>query len=57
LFGRTILELFNGTQIQGDQQLQWNGQDQNGNEVPPGLYMIRLSGKSVSSTARAIKTN
>jgi hypothetical protein len=55
LFGRTITELFHGKQSRGDQQIQWDGRDNGGNEVPPGLYMIRLTEEAGCFSARVIK--
>jgi len=45
-FGQEILNLFEGTQSKGNQEINWNGKDGNGNLVSSGVYYYRVdSGK------------
>ncbi|MFT5087504.1 MAG: hypothetical protein ACI906_004841 [Candidatus Latescibacterota bacterium] len=43
LSGRPVRKLQNSGAINGPQQLKWDGRDESGNTVPPGLYLLRLS--------------
>ncbi len=52
LYGRRIRELYNGKQLAGKHEIQWNGK-----EVPPGLYFIHLSSDRISSSTRVLKIN
>lgn len=50
LYGRIISELYNGKQLAGKHEIQWNGK-----EAPPGLYFIRFSSDRFSSSTRVLK--
>ncbi|MEQ8678723.1 MAG: T9SS type A sorting domain-containing protein [Cyclobacteriaceae bacterium] len=41
----------------GKQQYQWSGHDQQGHELPDGLYIIQLEWPDVSKTIRVIKSS
>jgi hypothetical protein len=43
LSGRLVRKLQNNGAINGPQLLVWDGRDDSGNTVPPGLYLLRLS--------------
>lgn len=43
LSGRLVRQLQNSGAINGPQELQWNGRDDNNNAVAPGLYLLHLS--------------
>jgi hypothetical protein len=43
LSGRLVRKLQNSGAINGPQLLIWDGRDDSGNTVPPGLYLLRLS--------------
>ncbi len=40
--GRNILTIYEGYQRLGSHNVLWNGKDQNGNQVPSGIYFYRL---------------
>ncbi len=42
LLGQEIAELINTVQAPGNYRVVWNGKDQQGKEMPSGLYLIRL---------------
>jgi hypothetical protein len=56
LFGRSLACLFTGNQSKGDQQIEWNGHDEDGNELAPGIYLIRLTNETGTYFARIIKS-
>ncbi len=56
LFGRPLAVLYSGNQSKGDHQLEWSGHDKDGNEVPPGIYLIRLTKEIGTYSARVIKS-
>jgi len=43
LSGRTVRQLQTGDVVNGPQTFTWNGQDDSGQLVPPGLYILKLS--------------
>jgi hypothetical protein len=54
LSGRRVVELQRGTSTAGNLEVQWNGQDEQGQLVPPGLYIYRLVvGSDDTSSERA----
>jgi len=55
IFGRKITGFHPGKQLSGEQQIRWNGRDNSGNEVPSGLYFIRLTSDEISSSNRVLK--
>jgi hypothetical protein len=50
LYGRKIKELYSGYQDEGEQNVTWNG-----NEAPPGIYLIRLQTQAFQASKRVIK--
>ena len=50
LTGRCISNLVDNDLSQGDHTVNWGGTDQNGNGVPPGLYMCRIQSGGVIET-------
>ena len=49
LLGREIKRLFSGLEQPGFKQITWNGTDQNGNPVPSGIFIYRLTAISRES--------
>ncbi|MCU0645204.1 MAG: T9SS type A sorting domain-containing protein [bacterium] len=48
LLGEEVVTLIDGTQLQGDHAIQWNGRDRFGNTVANGVYWLQLhAGKYV----------
>jgi hypothetical protein len=39
--GRVVRSLMSGTQLPGTSRLEWDGTDEGGRRVPPGLYFCR----------------
>jgi hypothetical protein len=52
LAGRRIRRLSDGTFVAGDHQLQWNGCDDVGREVPTGVYLVRVTTETGRDTVR-----
>lgn len=50
--GRLIRTLASGTRREGIQFIEWDGQDERGRSVPPGVYFARLG---IRDTPRAIQ--
>lgn len=50
LTGRCISNLIDNDLSQGEHTVNWGGMDQNGNGVPPGLYMCRIQSGGVIET-------
>jgi len=40
----------------GENKFSWNGKDSSGNDLPAGIYFIRISDPKSSATVKAIKT-
>jgi hypothetical protein len=43
LAGKAVRQLQRASGLNGPQQANWDGLDDQGNQVPPGLYLVRLS--------------
>lgn len=50
LAGRTVVHLIDQEMVQGEHSVQWNGQDQYGEEVSAGLYLCRMEADGVTET-------
>jgi hypothetical protein len=50
--GRVVRTLFVGTMGAGDQQLSWNGTDNDGQTVAAGLYLARLRTEGYEATVK-----
>ena len=46
LMGQVVRTLVNGQQGQGSYSIQWNGRDLRGNEVPTGVYFVKMAAGS-----------
>lgn len=55
LDGRRIARLVQSAQNSGLQSLRWDGRDQNGDILPPGLYLIQVSIQSEASGGAAVR--
>jgi hypothetical protein len=42
ILGQEIAELVNTVQSPGTYRVQWNGKDHNGNDMPSGIYAVRM---------------
>lgn len=54
--GRLVRALTNGGELRGDQQVEWDGRDDDGRSLPPGLYFARLAGDGVLDTRKLVLT-
>lgn len=52
--GQVVRKLVDGPEAEGEQYADWDGRNQNGAIVPPGIYFCRLSSDRLSSTAKMI---
>ena len=52
LSGRLITTLANQKMQAGNHQLTWNANDENGNAVSSGIYLLRLNTGSYSETKK-----
>ena len=46
LSGRSLRVIHDGQQHSGDLRFSWDGRDESGERVPPGLYVYRISVES-----------
>lgn len=53
--GELIKNLFTGEKEKGDHQIDWNGGNNNGNEVSSGVYIVRLAANSKITSHKVIK--
>jgi len=56
LSGRRIVQLHSGTSTAGSNEIQWNGRDEQGQMVPPGLYVYRLAVGSDDASSKRFGT-
>ena len=54
LLGQEIAELVNMTQSPGSYRVVWNGKDQQGKDMPSGMYLIRLQAGSSQLVRKAM---
>jgi agmatine deiminase len=54
LRGRIVRTLVSGSRMQGASRVQWNGTDDQGAQVPPGIYICRLATNSEVRTGRIV---
>ncbi len=52
LLGRQIRTLVNKNQIAGIYNISWDGRDENGNDVPSGVYFYKLTSGSYSKVRK-----
>ncbi|MCA9729930.1 MAG: hypothetical protein KC729_19760, partial [Candidatus Eisenbacteria bacterium] len=52
--GRRVATLIDGPLPAGPHEVQWNGRDQDGRRLPPGLYFMSLSGQGWNESGRAL---
>jgi flagellar hook assembly protein FlgD len=52
--GQQVTELYNGEQAAGNHSVIWNGKNSNGQQVPAGIYFIRIISGNTASTAKVI---
>lgn len=58
LQGQLIRTFFERKRLSGEEKLFWNGSDNQGNEVPPGVYLIQLeTEKGLKFTHKMIHSN
>ena len=53
--GRRIRRLLEGTFAPGPHSVSWDGRDDAGRSVPPGVYLARTDGAGVTSSARVVR--
>ena len=54
MLGQHIVDLVNNNQTAGLQNIQWNAMDNNGNQVPTGVYFYQLKADNVSITKKMV---
>ena len=54
LHGMKVATLLNETVEPGSRIISWNGSGQNGNKLPPGVYLYRLTGENETITKRLV---
>lgn len=52
--GQLIRNLFNGFRMGGNHSIIWDGQDNQGNHLPSGIYMVRLIFEGLSIQSKKI---
>jgi hypothetical protein len=52
--GREIRDLVNRKYNPGEYQQEWNGQDNSGKAVPPGMYFIRMQSNTEVTTGKCL---
>ena len=52
LEGRRIARLYDGEASAGVHELSWDGRDESGARVPPGIYLVRYAGPGGSESRR-----
>jgi len=55
LRGRLVKTLLDEVQTAGDHSVQWNGQDQDGHGVAPGVYFYRLDAPGFTTTRKTLR--
>ena len=55
LSGARVKELFSGWQSPGRYESVWDGTDEEGERVPPGIYLCRISVETDAKTFRTLK--
>jgi photosystem II stability/assembly factor-like uncharacterized protein len=53
--GRAVLHYSGSSAIEGESFFNWNGRDDQGNDVSPGIYMVRINYSSLKETMKVIK--
>ena len=56
VLGKQIYTIHDGYQRQGGHNVQWTGVNQNGNQVPSGVYFFKLETKSNTITKKMVLT-
>ena len=54
MLGREVTKLYNAEKPPGNYEVQWNGLDQEGNQLSTGVYFCRLDAGSVSQTIKMV---
>ena len=54
ILGREVARLVDGSIEQGYHQVQWNGRNSGGEEVPSGIYIARLLTEEYSKSIKMI---
>jgi hypothetical protein len=54
LLGRRIATILNGDQNPGYRTVEWDGKDSRGQEVPTGIYFVRMSSDEFSATQKVL---
>ncbi|MCK4663936.1 MAG: T9SS type A sorting domain-containing protein [Bacteroidales bacterium] len=53
--GKIIKSLLNETKNSGNYHIEWNGTNNYGNKVPPGIYIIKFTNDNVTQVKKIIK--
>ena len=52
--GRSVRKLETGPQLQGQQQVYWDGRDEDGDRVANGAYILKVEARSGGTRASAL---
>jgi hypothetical protein len=53
--GKLVKTLWNGHKAKGQYSLNWDGKDNSGNELPPGLYLLQTKQANQASITKLLK--
>jgi flagellar hook assembly protein FlgD len=55
--GRLVRSVHRGVLAAGEHRLEWDGRDEAGNAVAPGLYMARLHANAEERLLKLVRAN
>ena len=54
ILGKEITQLLNEIRRSGEYEISWNGRDSKGNQMPSGVYFIKLVADKYNKTIKAV---
>ncbi len=55
MLGHPVATLFKGFQAAGRHQVKWEGRDDNGKDLPSGIYICRLKSNQITKTIKLLR--